>query len=87
MINNVLQRQWVSDVGNTTEYQIVIPKCLKEYILKQLHDNATSGNLGVKKTLRKVRQRFYWYGLRKNVELYCKKCKVCASKKNALKAI
>ncbi|VDI79030.1 Hypothetical predicted protein [Mytilus galloprovincialis] len=40
------------------------------------------GHLGVKKTLSKVRQRYFWFGVRKFVERWCHKCDVCASRKS-----
>ena len=60
---------------------IVIPDQRKEYILKQLHDGVTGGHLGVKKTLSKVRQRYFWCGLRSDVEKWCRSCGKCCAKK------
>ena len=33
------------------------------------------------KTLAKVKQRFYWYNCRKDVEYWCRICDICASRK------
>ena len=38
--------------------------------------------LGVMKTLRKIQQKYYWLGQRKDVEEWCRQCKVCASRKS-----
>ena len=39
--------------------QLVLPSVLVSQELKQLHDSATAGHLGVQKTLGKIRRRFY----------------------------
>ena len=51
-------------------------------MLKALHDGAGGGHLGVHKTLVKARERFYWPGLRKDVEDWCQQCGDCAESKN-----
>ena len=45
-----------------------MPTKLRKTVLKQLHDVPTAGHLGVKKTLMKVRSRYFWFGLRRDVE-------------------
>ena len=49
--------------------------------LKLLHDSPVGGHLGVSKTLGKVRARFYWIHCRRDVEEWCHKCDLCASRK------
>ncbi|XP_063868206.1 uncharacterized protein LOC135104608 [Scylla paramamosain] len=41
----------------------------------------TSGHLGEKKTLCRLRQRFYWVGMRSDVIEWCRACDVCSGKK------
>ena len=45
-----------------------------------LHDNA--GHLGVEKTVDKLRQRFYWFGLREDTEIHIQSCITCQQCKN-----
>ena len=47
----------------------------------QLHDAPTGAHLGIKKTLAKARLRYFWYGLRRDVESWDLKCDICASRK------
>ena len=60
---------------------MVIPKCLVEQVLEMLHDSITAGHMGVRRTLACVRLRFYWYKQRESVELWCRGCTKCASRK------
>ncbi|CAG2219665.1 Retrovirus-related Pol polyprotein from transposon 17.6,Retrovirus-related Pol polyprotein from transposon 412,Transposon Ty3-G Gag-Pol polyprotein,Transposon Ty3-I Gag-Pol polyprotein [Mytilus edulis] len=79
--DGILCRKWESEKGDKVTWQKLIPENLKESVLKQLHNSFTGGHLGIKKTLSKVRQRFFWFGIRKYVENWCNKCDICASRK------
>ena len=61
--------------------QILVPKELRSEILAQLHDNVLSGHLGVRKTMEKLSQRYYWYNLKQDVKWFIGKCDVCAADK------
>lgn len=61
--------------------QLVIPKSLRSGVMKQLHDNPTAGHFGITKTLDRIRERFYWPHCRNDVEVWCKSCEKCASRK------
>ncbi|KAJ8921328.1 hypothetical protein NQ315_002942 [Exocentrus adspersus] len=39
------------------------------------------GHVGINKTLDKVRERFYWFGSRSDVEEWCRRCETCAASK------
>lgn len=49
------------------------------------HDNRSSGHLGVRKTLAKLRQRYYWPGLQEDVRAYIAGCNQCSCAKGPLK--
>ena len=72
---------WEGNNGNDLEYRIVLPKVLVPEALKELHDGLTGGHLGIKKTLYKVKNRFFWYGLKRDVTEWCKRCDICTSRK------
>lgn len=46
-------------------------------ILKECHDSLFGGHRGVEKTYRRIRERYTWPGLRKEVHEYINKCRVC----------
>ena len=50
-----------------------------QLVLGQLHDHITVGHLGQHRTLAKVRQRFYWHGLKEYVHDWCNQCDSCAT--------
>ena len=61
--------------------QVVIPASLCHEILVACHDDPTAGHLGVLKTYEKVRVRYFWHGMFKDIEHWCNSCVDCAMKK------
>ena len=60
----------------------VIPWGLRADALQQLHDSPLSvGHMAVEKTLDRIRQRFWWPGMRQDVERYIEVCKPCAARR------
>ncbi len=59
----------------------MIPSSLRHTILVACHDDVTAGHLGVSKTYEKIRARYYWHGMYKDIEHWCRSCVDCAMKK------
>ena len=57
--------------------RLVVPKSLRQKLLKQVHDSVLSGHLGVDKTLARVQELYYWPGYSSDVEAYVRSCLVC----------
>jgi hypothetical protein len=57
--NGILERNWESANDRSKIAQIVVPRSRVKDVLTELHDGPSGGQLGVNKTLHKVRQRFY----------------------------
>lgn len=76
-----LQRRWTSVDGKTDSWLTVAPRTLRHTILSECHGSSTCGHFGVKKTLQRLRQRFYWLGMRRDVEEWCRTCDICSAKK------
>jgi len=53
---------------------------IKRRILHELHDAPTGGHVGVTKTLKRLRERVYWYGMDRDVLQYVRSCVSCAAK-------
>ena len=82
LFNGVLYRNWVTNNGTRVEWHLVIPKSMRENIMEALHSSLVAGHLGVKKTLHKIRARFYWPNCERDVENYCRRCDICQSRKS-----
>ena len=81
----ILYYKWENAQGSEEKLLTIVPSNLINLVLTQLHNSVTGGHLGVKKTLSKVRQRFSWYKHRQDVENWCRRCDICASKKPPIK--
>ena len=62
-------------------FRVVIPKSLRSDIMSSFHDEPLCGHLGTTKTLCKLRQRFYWRGMTKDIRHFVDSCEECARKK------
>ncbi|GFV37536.1 retrovirus-related Pol polyprotein from transposon 412 [Trichonephila clavipes] len=60
----------------------VIPKHLRSDILRHFHDAPTAGHLGFAKTYDRIRKRFYWPGMYRNVVRYVMHCRECRRRKS-----
>ena len=64
-------------------YLLWIPEKLRTDVLFACHDHMLSGgHLGVQKTFARLRIRYYWTGMFKAVEDWCKSCESCSSRKD-----
>ena len=80
----VLLHLFVSPTGtDPTAKQLVVPKCLHQSILENIHAGATGGHLGQAKTLSKLKMRFYWPGHYRDVQTWCRTCSSCATRKTS----
>ena len=72
-------RRWEHEVtGQEIYHQICLPESIVLQALCALHNDPSSGHLGGSKTLEKVRRRFYWHGMREDVEMHVRRCVPCA---------
>ena len=81
MREGLLMHKWESPDGFRVHWQVVIPRQLRSKVLQEHHDSITSGHLGTKKTLGRLRSRFFWLGMRSDVKEWCRSCSVCCAKK------
>ena len=65
-----------------TRCQLVIPRNLIDEVLTSMHDDVVAGHLGIAKTYDKIRQRYFWQGMYKDITHWIETCKDCASKKS-----
>ncbi|KAK3106230.1 hypothetical protein FSP39_015710 [Pinctada imbricata] len=81
--NDLLYRNWSDHKGKTL--QAIVPFKERRKVLDLSHDHKTAGHLGITKTLSKIRQRYYWPGLQRDVRQYISACDICTMSKKATK--
>ena len=62
--------------------KIIVPKSLRQQILKECHDVPFTGHVGMRKTLELVDKQFHWRGLRGDTIQYVKTCPTCQMMKS-----
>lgn len=73
--DGVLYRRVRPPKASEEVFQLLLPGCLKEEVLKSLHDD--HGHQGVERTTHLVRERCFWPNMWKDIEEYCRNCKRC----------
>ena len=80
MRDGILQRRWVEANGSGSYWVIVVPRAQRQELMDEMHGGVTSGHQGEKKTLNRLRKRFYWVGMRHDVIEWCRACETCRSR-------
>lgn len=75
VIDRVLFYVWQE--SSNTRQLFVVPQKLKEEVLAMFHDSLVGGHMGRDKTLEKLRQRVYWYGMSTDVKVHVATCDTC----------
>ncbi|XP_073727643.1 uncharacterized protein [Misgurnus anguillicaudatus] len=63
--------------GEETIEQLLVPQTHRATVLQLAHTHLLGAHLGVDKTKERVLQRFFWPGVHKEVENYCRSCPEC----------
>ncbi|MCG7878513.1 MAG: RNase H-like domain-containing protein, partial [Candidatus Thiodiazotropha endolucinida] len=91
LVRNQLQMQdgvlfylWANQNGRSQ--CLMVPKELRARVLYHCHDSKSSGHLGQVKTLNRLRERFYWYGMSRDSDIYVKQCANCNQNKKGNRA-
>ncbi|UYV73615.1 K02A2.6-like [Cordylochernes scorpioides] len=79
--NGLLKRIWESADGRSKTMQLVVPEVQVPNVLREIHDGVSGAHFGINKTLKKVRERFYWVYYHEDVERWYKECDRCAASK------
>lgn len=82
LLDGVLCRRWETDDGRSVRRQIVMPTQLRQDAMREVHDGPLGAHLGLRKTLAKLKLRFYWCGITADVRSYLRKCSLCARRKS-----
>lgn len=62
-------------------WQTVVPQEMRRQVLHHCHDTPPAGHMGVARTTERVKQSFFWVGIKKDVRQYCRECDCCTARK------
>ena len=78
----VLFRRWDDTCEDTSQQLLIVSQSLVPLVIQSLHNGVGGGHLGLIKTLAIIKDRFFWPGMRSDVEDWCQQCSSCASRKS-----
>ena len=81
LVDGLLYKQFLKKDGTGEFLQFLVPKCLREEILQQLHSSLQGGHLGQKKTRERIQQRYFWFEMKIDINNWVLKCDACAANK------
>ncbi|KAK2899766.1 hypothetical protein Q8A73_012895 [Channa argus] len=81
LCDGILYRQWRAPGGGADRLQLLVPSALRAEVLRWVHGSAGAGHFGNSKTVRRLRQHFYWPGCRQDAELHVHCCDDCKAQK------
>ncbi|UYV85062.1 K02A2.6-like, partial [Cordylochernes scorpioides] len=79
-IDNTLYRKNYDPMGKP--WLLVVPRHLRQELLKNFHDSPTAGHLGFTKTYDRIRKKYYWPGIYRTVRRYVAHCSDCQRRKH-----
>ena len=74
MENDILKKK-VIECG-LLHKPVIIPEILRECLLILAHDE--QGHNGFKRTHSALKTLYYWKGMKRHIQLYCRRCRTCA---------
>ena len=81
LCDGVLVRTWFNTRGQECSSQIILPRELVPEALQMAHDNNLSGHLGEKRTLQRLREKFFWPNMSVDVREWYRSCEICCTRK------
>eukprot|EP00731_Ephydatia_muelleri_P011389 Em0006g283a len=75
----LLFRRWIQRRGKpeSAVEQLVLPTQCRKAVLQLAHEVPLAAHLGKNKTAKRILRRFYWPTLYRDVEEFCKCCRIC----------
>lgn len=58
-------------------WELCVPHSLRQEVIIEHHDDATSGHLGVTKTIAKIARSYYWSRMQQDIKRYVLGCDSC----------
>lgn len=77
LVDKVLHKKVEKGTSPDPGLRLVAPIVVREQIFTFLHNKRTGGHLGIHRTSRSARRRFWWPGMKKDVIRWCQHCRRC----------
>ena len=68
---------WAIDLGTQECIWVPADEQLRMKLISEHHETVMAGHFGIKRTLARLRDRFRWDGMRKDIEEFVCMCDAC----------
>jgi len=76
---------YVWEYTGSSKLKFLVPESMKSNVLFWMHDTRTGGHFGRDKTIERLKQSFYWYGMARDAKNYVESCGICRRNKKPSK--
>lgn len=81
----VLRKHWskvrvmngVIGIASGRQFQAAVPQTERAEIIRLAHDDPSSGHMGRRRTIARVKARFVWPGMNEDIRSFCASCTPC----------
>ena len=77
MDGDLLVRRYKRPEDGILLRQVLVPKKLRNEVLRLGHEGILAGHLGIKKSSDRILTNFYWPGILGDIRRYCQSCDIC----------
>lgn len=60
-----------------SDWKLCVPQPLRLQVMRECHDQVTSGHLGVRKTIARATSNYYWPGISRDIGNFVRQCESC----------
>ncbi|VDI28768.1 Hypothetical predicted protein [Mytilus galloprovincialis] len=78
--NGILKSQPKTEGANT---RLVVPASLRQTVMELCHELPSAGHQGVSRTMSKIKDKYHWYNMTKDINLFVLSCDTCNKNKKA----
>ena len=82
--DGILMYRWEEPEREDSE-KIVVPRNMRDEILKLGHENIVAGHFGVEKTRQRLKMTYFWPGMSADIDLFVKACSACERNKKGVR--
>ena len=77
MEGDLLVRRYKRPEDGILLKQVLVPKKLRNEVLRLGHEGILAGHLGIKKSSDRIQTNLYWPGILGDIRKYCQSCDIC----------
>lgn len=73
-------RKFYCSEGNVFYSQILLPQAYRTTMMREMHNSPVGGHFWMKRTLARLKTKYFWYNMKDDITLWCRTCSSCAAK-------